>query len=126
MTHHFRNTDASAPLAGGKAKCTVSGTRSPPQGWRGRPARHLASSKDRKSPRLGPVGTSVGSSVLGGSALFQLHVAQGGQGVGQAYRDGGQGRWVYGGLETGPGERCGGRFGASLPEPQFNQSRGRE
>lgn len=44
------------------------------------PARCPASSKDRESPGLGPVGTSVRSSLQGGTALVRLHVAQGGQG----------------------------------------------
>lgn len=47
-------------------------------------------------------------------------------GAGQVYQDGGQRRWVWGRLGTGPAERHHGRFGASLPEPWFNQSRERE
>lgn len=88
------------------------------------PARHLDRSKAKESPRLGPVGTSVRSSLQGGTSVVRLHLVQGGQQAGVP----GQGpeEVGLGGLGTGPGERCHGRFGASLPELWFNQSRGRE
>lgn len=62
----------------------------------GLPAECPASSKDGESPGLGPVGTSVRSSLQGGTALDRLRVVQGGQGVGQAYQDGDRTRWVWG------------------------------
>lgn len=88
-----------------------------------------ASSKDRERPGLGPVGTSVRSSLQGGTALVRLRMVRGGQGAGQAYLDGGRGEGSgggRGGLGSGPGELRRGGFGASLPKPRFNQSRGRE
>lgn len=88
------------------------------------PARCPASSKDRESPGLGPVGTRVRSSLQGGTALVGLREAQGGQGqVRCPWRpeEVGLGR-----LGARPAERHRGRFGASLPEPRLTQSRERE
>lgn len=100
-----RNTEVSAPPTRGKAKCTVSGTRPPPQRRPGgaQGAQHGVRTSwapgqqqgQRESPGLGPVGTSVRSSLQGGTSLIWLHAAQGGQGAGQAYQDGGWKRWVW-------------------------------
>jgi len=81
---------------------------------------HPASSKGRESPGLGPVGTSVRSSLQEvGLSLGSVWCREG---RGQVKRT----RTEEMGLGTGPGERHRGKFGASQPEPQFNQSRGRE
>lgn len=134
MTSRPRNTDVSAPPTHGKAKCTVSGTQTLPQRRRGgsgcpawAPAGHPTRNKDRErtpgSVQLAPVSGPVCREVR----LFFGSVWRR-EGRGQVKRtrtedrEGGSG----GSPGTGPGQCRRGRFGASLPQPQFNQSRGRE